>query len=1465
MTVQSPHRLGRYLVTRRLGVGGMAEVFLARSRGAEGIDKSLVVKRILPDFAENPHFRTMFVDEARVAMRLNHPNLVQVYGFESDGPTLLLIMEHIDGPDLGLLLAMAHRASERMPHVVAALILRDLARALHYAHERLDEQGRPLEIVHRDVSPANVLLSYEGAVKLGDFGIAHARSASSLESGLVQGKYGYMAPEQARGEPVDRRADVFALGVLLLEMLTGRPWFADVPDAQTLLAQVRQERLPDPDVLAPEAPEALRAIVRRAMRPRREDRFATAKAMLLALNPYLHEAEQDPEAPTPEQWLEKVMPRGPAGRWSSIPPMDGSTDPGLAPGGVRTAAFGPLDDAASAVAAEGLAANVTMPELVVMSAMAPDKRPARSEAVGAVRERLNVAVLVGRLSRPARSPETRALAALIDGVAFKADATLEWNAEDRFTLLVGVLRPQVDDPLRAARLALDLLDAAHTLAADLESVDEALLEFAPTLALGLARGLVSCVFDADGSPLRFEPVDDALPIAEALAVAARPGEALLGAALARFVRRAFVLREATPRGAALGRAWALERLRGRAERDTSAEVQGFALLGREGPLAALREALDAVVASEVGAARRVVGELGAGKSTVLGAFAEGLRGVDGGARVLRVEGTLGASRTPFALVAQLFQMVMARDGGTAPEPLDEAGLEAALERAGDQWGAGTLGRRAALRALRVCLGLEAAEALAEGAIIRELALVLRPLLTASAREAPVVLLVDGLELADDPSRALLADLARRPPSAPVLVVLALRDDDAMQRELGGVPEIAVGPLDMEARRRLIAQSLGADHASDALVAEVSAVVGGNPLALLEVVEALNERERVCARPMLDGDGEIVADLATDERGESLLPGTLDEVLAARIDAMPPAGRTLLRWCALCEADLTGPLVDAFGSAEGPRLRARLVADGILVESSGSRADGSSLTFAHPAMRRILRAALDPTALPAMHARIAEVLERMTVPSDVAARHWTALAVHRAAAGAQRPAARAWAEAARAHVATGAIPAASDAWRRTLALCADARDPDGHRLLADAHEGLEEAARGAGRNRARREELLALREIAVASRDPGLIARALTRQARFKTELAPGLDALRDVMAAVRAARRAGDTHTEAEARWAWSVNLAHRGQLREANEQADAALAALRSEAVVPRALEVEVLVSRSSMRRWSGDHDDALGIATEAVAVATRFGPRRLLGSAYDAVGMAAMACGDPAEALRCFRTALALERERGSRERLARTVLHTAKAWAAMGEPGRALHFVRRAVALAEAARLGFGGTLAECLITLAEQLVEAGEVDDAAAAIERARVVLGTNSGRYAAVRLCLGDCRVLLARRHHRLARAAAESAESIALEAGIPVEAVRARALAALAAAQLGDRAAAAAAIERVLADPRMRRPAAMHRGADVLRVCAEAMRVLGAGGGAEAQAGERLAQRAEMLASAVRGTWRGAPREEATT
>src|SRR3984957_16639116 len=277
-----PKEITQFEVVRRLGAGGMAEVFLAKKRGAEGTYKVLVLKRILPTHGGSRRFRSMFIEEAHLATRLNHPNVVQVYEFQDFGDEgLLLAMEYVEGCDLGRLMNAARSKDAHIPPWVGAWIVAEAAKGLHYAHEKRDEAGQPLDIVHRDVSPQNILLSYEGAVKIADFGIASARLFAE-EQGVLKGKFGYMSPEQARGESVDRRNDLYALGVILWEILAGRPLHGGL-GGEALLDIVRSGVVEPPSTYVREIPDELEAIVMKALSPNRDERFQSARELHLAI------------------------------------------------------------------------------------------------------------------------------------------------------------------------------------------------------------------------------------------------------------------------------------------------------------------------------------------------------------------------------------------------------------------------------------------------------------------------------------------------------------------------------------------------------------------------------------------------------------------------------------------------------------------------------------------------------------------------------------------------------------------------------------------------------------------------------------------------------------------------------------------------------------------------------------------------------------------------------------------------------------------------------------------------------------------------------------------------------------------------------------------------------------------------------------------------------------------------------
>lgn len=285
--MSEPVTFGRYLLLRRIAAGGMAHVFLALQRGVQGFEKAVALKVVLPEHAANPDFVQMFLDEARVVARLDHANIVRVYDFGESEGRFFLSMEYLPGEDLSSVLQSLRKTKEPMPLAIAADLVASAATGLHFAHELTSPSGEPLNIVHRDVSPSNVMVTYHGAVKVVDFGVARAASnLSQTASGTMKGKVGYASPEQVRGEVLDRRSDVFALGVVLYELLAGERLFKRDTDLAAMHAILTGAVRPLREV-RPDVPAELEAIVTRALQLDREVRFQTAAELSDALARWL--------------------------------------------------------------------------------------------------------------------------------------------------------------------------------------------------------------------------------------------------------------------------------------------------------------------------------------------------------------------------------------------------------------------------------------------------------------------------------------------------------------------------------------------------------------------------------------------------------------------------------------------------------------------------------------------------------------------------------------------------------------------------------------------------------------------------------------------------------------------------------------------------------------------------------------------------------------------------------------------------------------------------------------------------------------------------------------------------------------------------------------------------------------------------------------------------------------------------
>jgi serine/threonine protein kinase len=318
---------GRYHVVSKIARGGMAEIFLALQKGEEGFQKPVVLKRILPSLAADPKFVRMFVDEAHIASTLNHSNLVQVLDLGKSGDQYFLVLEFVDGWSLEQIRRRALQAKLKLTIPLALGVVGALCRGLAYVHTR-ERSGKPLSIVHRDVTPQNVLISQQGEVKLADFGIAKAVGKSERSAtGVIKGKFAYMSPEQSEAKPLDARSDLFSVGTLLYLLVTGKKPFDGPTDADVLM-QVRRARPDKPSTVVRDLNPDVERLINRALRADPGKRWQSAEQMADKIDAILVKLGQ-PSGPAPlKRWLETLTARD--GIRPPVPDAAAATDPSIA-------------------------------------------------------------------------------------------------------------------------------------------------------------------------------------------------------------------------------------------------------------------------------------------------------------------------------------------------------------------------------------------------------------------------------------------------------------------------------------------------------------------------------------------------------------------------------------------------------------------------------------------------------------------------------------------------------------------------------------------------------------------------------------------------------------------------------------------------------------------------------------------------------------------------------------------------------------------------------------------------------------------------------------------------------------------------------------------------------------------------------------------------------------------------------
>ncbi|WP_244219414.1 protein kinase domain-containing protein [Corallococcus interemptor] len=989
---------GRYAVLRRVAVGGMGEIFLARQVGVSGFERPVILKSLLPDLLEHDGSVEMFLDEARVAAHLNHPNVVSLYEVGAWQGTFYIAMEYIEGENLGRLAKAAQRAGTPLPHRVCAQMIRDAALGLDHAHHARDSQGASLELVHRDISPQNIMVRLDGLTKVVDFGVAKATiRASRTRTGVLKGKLRYMSPEQVRNEPVSGTSDQFALGVVLWELCTRRP-FIDTDNPAEAMRRIALAAVPRPSQFVEGLSPLLEQIILRMLHRAPGQRFARCSEVARALQAYLDEVPEAPgesvsavvtrlvgdtvlarlrDAASGEPGLPQVRepsnvscPRcgqatSATNRFcpacgNSLTPASGEASPKLS----RTPVSG---DAARQPSRMPL---LREPPVHLGDEDVPDaptaKAPARRDD-GAVHE-------------PPTDPTMEVPAPLASALAEPPSATTSGDDDDdgppalgdeapgptvkiramdaqarmrRLTLLVVT-----GEPAHAARLreavsqvsarhhveAVALADAQWCLPFGLPQArpDDATraLKCAEELAsagLSVRRGLESGVVRLSaetGSP-RLSGLG--LERARSLADTAVPGELLVGASVKALLVEAGGVRIGVARELPGGTAWRVE------SGAPSARVD--ALVGRDEALTQAAAVVESARKGE-GGARLFVGPTGVGRSRFLEAVSELSTGAS--PRVVyawggdpRSAGALGLWRTVFAALSR-----SATGGDTSLPPL--SGLGFSESEAAALW------RRLA-RGAPVGGHLPAGD----GAVVDALQRVAKP--------SGLLLLVDDVHRVDGPSLELLAGLLAT--KEPGVALVATGDVDAVPPALASLPVTVLEGLSPSELNALLTASLGLPL-SPSLERAVADRVRGNPahaLALVRLLVSVGVLQRT--EGGFQSNGPLSA---------AMLPQRLGQALGARLELLPAASLRFLQ-----RAAVEGSLFSA------ELVRASLTAtDGAEVLEDAEwvvpvPAQPGIFRFTSEEARQVLRERLSTSQLRGAHQELAEALEMVAFAQEPA--------------------------------------------------------------------------------------------------------------------------------------------------------------------------------------------------------------------------------------------------------------------------------------------------------------------------------------------------------------------------------------------------------------------------------------------------------------------------------------------------
>ncbi len=1294
----------------------MAEVYLARTTVAQGLTKSLVIKKIHPAFARSHQFQSMFVDEAKITLGLNHPNIVQVFDFGQVGKTFFLAMEHVDGLDVLRLLEQTSAAGIRIPLGLASYIVQQVAKGLDYAHRKLDDYGDALGIVHRDVSPQNVLVSWDGSVKIVDFGIARARGVHE-EAGVIKGKFAYMSPEQARGEEVDRRSDVYSAGVLLFELVTGRPMFPG--KGKQVLEQVRSGAIPAPRELRPDLPKELEHTIRRALTFHPDDRFQTARDLQNALGRFQFDHARSADALIDSgslaQFVAKVIPADQRRQQAGMPPSTAGT-PMATPAPTPTDARAVPDiDTAS-----GFGANTPKPTTEVRE---------RKYVFVIEGQVCGVSSLERRLGNDGADQVVKAFFRVAEDIAYKHDAHIHQVTRVGFTFVVGLPVAAENDASRAIRLSLALVDALDGIGAGVEPELR--------LAIGIQRGSATLTRHGGGRKFTYELARATTSIANTLAKAAQGAEILIGGRVYRVSKDDWNFEELTSievpadtdtqpgltrgdedtePGTRRARVYRLRGPKQRAQRMKERAGRATALVGRDLELKALRDGYRDALVSRRKRTFVIIGDAGVGKRSLVSAFLAGVP--KGEAVVMRAAARVSTAYTPFAIVADLARDLLGLADGAAPKEVQKR-IErvVALLYAGKEQSREV---RGAVQVMGMLLGGRPAEAGDDIDATERRARILeamRRVENGLARDKPLIAIGEDVHWADEQSMLLFLELLTEPSGRPILGIVTARPNDRIEKlaRQTDATLIRIEELDEDARRSLILDQFAPDEDVGGLASQILARTGGNPFFVREVLDSLQERGIIARADADDPHAGLLRWLRRDAPIQ--VPTSVESLLSTRIDRLDRGEKEALLVSAVLGRVVNLQAVEALWGAAAREPLEALVERGLMSREANTFAFRNDMTMS------VAYGLLPEIERNQLHQRAAELLA--TSKAYRPGQDDAVIARHLELASEGKAAAKRYLRAARHAVDVGGN---ADAFRQLTRALKLLPERDFERRFT-ARTLREQILGRLARRPEQLREIHKLREVAEKLRDDSKIARAYARLAQFYIDVGKAPAASRAVGSSLEHARDGEDQLAEAEGLRLRSSIARLVGNNEEALGLCKQALALCGEDrdGLEQRAM---VLNNRGTALWNMSRLQEAIESYAEALVIYRKLGLPRQEARALNNMGIVFAALGEFEESLSHYKSSLRIDQKLGDRASIALKLGNIGQAYADLGDATRGERYLVKALSIAD--QMDDRSSATDIAISLGQAYIGLGRLDKAMEMLERGLALATENRERYQEIR-------------------------------------------------------------------------------------------------------------------------------------